>query len=240
MVCRDCGGELKETNVVGMDKSFRCDKCGGCWVEGWVINAMAEGKETKITKYEIRDKRYDLDKFNCPGDGSNMVKFESEEMPVGVNIFRCEKCKKMWIPGDEIFNLAKAFEIKRNYQNIWKKKGDLRNFALPIVLTLVLVAGLGMVNRQVGNRQLWMTEAVNISKTELRFLGDGKVEIKLITKDDLGQIEYRLNGSEIWLTAPVVTQGEQKVAIAEGLKPGDKFLIKVNGKIFQVTVGKSE
>lgn len=241
MKCVDCGMDLEEQSVLGLDKSFRCKKCGGCLVEGWMINAMAEGKKLIADSKEFvvhgNEKKIEL---ACPGDGGKLVKTESEELPTEVEMYKCDKCKKWWLPLNAIFDLEKAFEVRREYQQMWKKKQTISSFALPIVLTLVLVTGLGMVLRQVGLRQMWMSEAAIIQKSEIRYVGAGRVEIRLLVKGDLGQVEYRRPGESEWKTAPVVTQGEWRVAVAEGLNPNDKFLLKWNGKIVQVTVGKQE
>lgn len=241
MKCPEDGGELEQEQLLGLDKSYRCKKCGGCLIEGWVINAMAEGKKLVANSKEfIVHSQARKQEFNCPADEGKLMRSESEELPSEVEMWKCEKCKKWWLPGNSIFDLEKAFEVRQEYQQMWKKKRTINSFALPIVLTLVLAVGLGMVIRQVGLRQMWMSEAAIIQRSEIRYVGAGRVEIRLLVKGDLGQVEYRKPGESEWKTAPVVTQGEWRVAVAEGLKPNDKFLLKWNGKIVQVTVGKQE
>jgi hypothetical protein len=176
----------------------------------------------------------------CPEDGGRLALAEGDNLPGKVELWKCEKCKKWWMPGNAIFDLAGAFAIKKEYLKTWKKKNNLSAYALPVVLTLVLVLGLGMILRQVRLRQMWLTQAAVVQSTTVRYLGDGRAEIKLVVNGDLGVVEFRPEGEAEWRSAAVVSQGEWQVAVISGVAPGQKFLLRWNGGVVQMTVGQQE
>lgn len=239
MHCPDDGKEMVGTDVVTLDKSWRCRACGGCLVDGWVINAIAGGKPLKITEMENR-KIVIKNETWCPEDGMGMFRGGGDNLPDEVEIWKCEKCKKWWLPGNSIFELARAFGVRKEYLHTWGKKRDLSVFALPVVLTIVLLLGLGMILNQVRLRQLWQTQAAVVRSTNVRYLGNGQAEVKLSVSGDLGVVEFRLEGEDIWQPAPVVSQGEWQVAVVNGVVPGDKFLLRWNKGVVLLTVGQQE
>jgi len=237
--CPTDGEEMKQCQVVGIDNSLRCEKCGGCWVEGWVINSLAEGKEIKINSYQEAE-IFGEGEVRCPEDASKMGIGGGNDLPEGVNAWKCEKCKKWWLPGNSIFDLAAAFAVKKEYLKTWKRRSDTSVYALPVILTLVMVFGMGVILRQIHLRQLWQTQAAIVRNSTVRYLGESKAEIKMLVSGDLGVVEYRLEGEPDWEQAPVVSQGEWQVAVIEGIQPGQKFLLKWNRGIVQMQVGEVE
>lgn len=240
MKCPSDGHEMKKTTAVSIDNSYQCEKCGGYWVEGWVINKIAENGELKIESGEFKKDNTHTGELRCPEDTSLLGIGGGGELPEGIAMYRCEKCKKWWLPDNSIFDLAAAFAVKKEYQKTWRKKSDFSAYTLPVVLTAVLVLGLGMILRQVQLRQMWLTQAAVVKNTDVRYLGDGRAEIKLLVSGDLGVVEYRLQGADLWLPAPVVSQGEWQVAVISGVLPGEKFLLRWNKGVVQMTVGEAQ
>lgn len=241
MKCPGDGGEMKKIAVVGIDDSFRCEKCGGVWVEGWVINSMAEGKELRITRYDIRDTIKDVGQLICPEDGSKLgLGSGGGTLPEGIVMYKCYKCRKWWLPGEAIFELADAFAVRKEYMKSWKKKSDLSVFTLPVILTAVLILGLGMIIRQVQLRQMLLTQAAVVRSTDVRYLGEGRAEVKMMVNGDLGVVEYRLEGEREWQQAATVSQGQWQVAVITGVTPGQKFLLRWNRGVVQLRVGEQQ
>lgn len=239
MHCPSDGVEMGQTAIVGMDKSWRCERCGGCWIEGWVINKIAEGGRLTIEDRKLKTEYRHIKELLCPEDGAKMVRGLGD-LPDDIVMWKCDKCRKWWLPGETIFSVKQAFDVWREYQRLWKKRSGFTSFALPVVLTLVLVLGLGMVIREVGRRQTLTTLAAVVEKSEVRYLGSGRVEVRLLVFGDLGQVEYRRFGERTWRTAPVVATGGWQVAMVEGVEPGEKFLIRWNGATVQLTVGQAQ
>ena len=241
MKCPADGQEMTLTAMAGIDNSYRCGGCGGCWTEGWVINKIAEGGELKIEDRKSKTEGGKKGELHCPEDGKTLgLGSGGGEMPEGVEVYKCEKCRKWWLPGNTIFDLAKAFAIKKDYLRAWKRKSDLSVYTLPVVLTAVLVLGMGMILRQVQLRQMMLTQAAVVKNTTVRYLGNGKAEIKLLVSGDLGVVEYRPEGEAGWRQAAAVSQGEWQVAVIDNVRPGQKFLLRWNRGIVQMTVGQSQ
>lgn len=81
MVCPDCGQDLVVMSVTGFDKSYRCDNCGGYFLEGWVVNRVAAGQMNELPEIKV-----DVEKFNgktnkCPQDGTPLFGFWGRKCP---------------------------------------------------------------------------------------------------------------------------------------------------------------
>lgn len=221
-----------------MDDSYRCANCGSVRIQGWVINRIAEGGELKIVPLaKSSGSPVPGRRLACPEDGNWLVLSSDGEMPPDVAAWKCEKCKWWWIPGDNIFDIKHAFDVKREYNQRWKKGNPISGFALPVVLTMVLTTGLGAAVMVVRDQFVISTEAVSLVGRVMVGYNDGKAEVRFVNKGELGMVAYKRSEDEEWQQARVVNQGEWSLIVIDGVKPGEKIWLSFGQQIKQVTVG---
>ncbi len=238
MKCAECGLDLQKVAILDLDDSFRCNNCGSVRVQGWVINKIAEGGELKITRMaKSSGNAVPGRRLACPEDGNPLVLAADGEMPPDVPVWKCEKCKWWWIPGDNIFEVKHAFDVKREYNKRWKKGNPISGFALPVVLTMVLTIGLGAAVMVVRDQFVISTEAVSLVGRVMVGYSDGKAEVRFVNKGELGMVAYKRVGDEDWQQARVVNQGEWSLIVIEGVQPGEKIWLSFGQQVKQVTVG---
>src|SRR3972149_10217904 len=139
MKCPDCGQDLVETPVTNIDKSFRCESCGGFWVEGWVVNRVAEGQMRELPEIKPKIEKFGQKSNNCPMDGSPLFGNTSEQIPPEVVAVKCSHCGWWWFGVDNLFKFKKAYAAKMNYLKWWKGRKEVTMLAMPAILVLVLL-----------------------------------------------------------------------------------------------------
>jgi hypothetical protein len=241
--CPDCGLVLVKTAVVGLDDSYRCGNCGGVWVKAWVINEIAGEpyNDLKISKLGHEPLK-NTDKPKCPADGEWLALSQGDTLPPDITIWECGKCKCRWLPSDSVFDLASAFRVKAEFNKRWRKTEPVTSFALPVVLTVVLALGLGVAVVSVRKQQ-----DVNISagsavvgKPTVIFMGEGKAEIRFKTAGDLQTALVKRQGDSEWLPIYVLDEGAWKALRVDGINLGEKILVSLDQKVWQLTIGQKQ
>lgn len=239
MNCPDCGGNLKPTGIVGVDNSFRCEKCGGVRVMGWVINKISEDGLLKISPMKVN--MFNESSGNmpvCPEDKLVMVGQSGEELPPEVPVWKCGKCGWWWLPGDTVFELGAAYDVKREYAKRWKKPSPFKTFAMPVVLSVLLFAGLAVGNRVVRRNNLTRSLDTGVEQLSVRYKAGGRAEVKFTSRVEVGTIVYRIQDDQQWQMAAVVKQGEMSVVELDGVSPGDIVWLSIGQEVRKVTVGE--
>src|SRR3989344_912795 len=108
MKCPDCGELLQEMSLMGADKSFRCFKCGGFWVDGWVVNRLEAKNLHKWSKLEIDPGFLSFGTGVCPVDATTLNRFKGESVPANMLVKRCDRCGRWWFPMDTLLNFKPA------------------------------------------------------------------------------------------------------------------------------------
>src|SRR3989344_7072752 len=105
MKCPYCGQVLNQVEVEELDKSFRCDNCGGFWMQGWVINRVSTGQMKTLEKNSNSVTTPAVRK--CPVDGTEMSKpREGESFPAQLGLGRGRRAISGWYRGTNLFELA--------------------------------------------------------------------------------------------------------------------------------------
>lgn len=241
MKCPECGNELHGVSLVGLDDSTRCGQCGGSRIPGWVINKIAEGNELKITPIgRSAESSVPGKSVLCPEDGTPMNIANETELPPDVYVWQCSKCKWWWVPGDNIFDIKQAFEVKREYMRRWKKKNPITSFALPVVLTMLLTVGLSVGVLAIRDRVGVTSQAAGVSKVVVSYQDGGKAEVRFRTNGDVGVVAYKRESDAEWITATVVTQGDWRMIEVADVKMGEVIWLSFGQEVKRVTVGQKQ
>lgn len=208
---------------------------------GWVVNAIADGKDLRIKTQDLREKKQGTEKLACPVDGSILVREGGENLPSQVPAWRCRKCNWWWLPGDGVFELKRAFEVKAEYWRIWKRRGPM-NFALPVVLTIVLLIGLGAMVVAVRNSQQIGTAAASsvVGRIVVMYLGENRAEMRFRTKGELETVWYKREMDDQWQEALVLSEGEWRAIMISGVNPGEELWLSIGGKVWRLTIGQKQ
>jgi len=237
--CPECGLDLHKVSILGIDDSFRCANCGSIRMAGWVINRIAEGEELKVVPTgKAGGKTAPGRSLACPEDGGWMVESSGGELPPDVPVWQCGKCKWWWVPGDNVFDLKHAFEVKREYNQRWRKGSPITGFALPVVLTMILTIGLGMAVMSVRDRTLIQTQAESNIEQVVVIYSNGKAEVRFISKGDPGVVAYKRQTDTEWIQVSPVKIAEWSRFEVDGVTPGEKIWVSFGVEIRQMTVGK--
>jgi hypothetical protein len=240
--CPDCGGELKQTELVAIDKSLRCITCGGVWTEGWVINEIAAGKAVDVGYKKPGKEINEAEIPVCPTDGGRMSREEGDNFPGRVKLWRCHKCNWWWLPQNNIFDLKQAYEVKTEYQRLWNKGKKVSSLVLPVVLTVVLLLGLGGVVAAVRHSQQITTEAASAvsGRIMVMYLGDSRVQIRFMATREVDSVMYKRDTDELWEEALVLSEGDWKVIVISGVNPGERLWLSVAGQVWKLTAGQKQ
>ncbi len=242
MKCPDCGHELEKTVVVGLDDSYRCVNCGGVRLQGWVINQVAEGNEIKIPRISSEGvMTASGGSLRCPEDGSWLSTSKDADMPEGLGAWRCEKCNWWWLPGNNLFELADAFGIKREYMKKWHRREMVGSLVLPVIFSVVgiLILGLGMYAVRLKTDST-MSRAAALTGKLFVYYVDGRAEIHFRSGENLQGVSFKRDGDTEWQAAVVVKKGEWQVLVIDGVSGGDKIWLSLGGEVRQITVGKNQ
>ena len=232
MKCPDCGQDLAEVTVTGFDKSFRCDNCGGFWMEGWVANRVAESQMN-----EFADVKPDVNKFvnksnTCPTDSAPLFGYTGDDMPVEVNAFKCSHCGWWWFPANNLQKFKKAYEAKTNYQKYWAKRTQAAMMVLPILMMLLLIVGLGASVVSISRQQKTQVQA-SLGPDNFRadYMGKGSEQIRFKSDKDLQRVLFKRLESDVWGPVDVLKQanGEYLVVLSD-LKDHEVYQIQVGDK----------
>jgi len=191
MKCPDCGQNLIETPVTNIDKSYRCENCGGFWVEAWVVNRVAEGQMRELPEVKPNPAKYMGKSHQCPVDNTPLFGDNSEQIPPEVVAVKCSHCGWWWFGADNLFKFKRAYEAKVNYLKWWKGRREVTMLALPAILMLVMVVGLTGAIINLKNRQSVGVTASAVVEFKSDYKGGGKETVRFRTDKDLSWVSFR-------------------------------------------------
>lgn len=146
MKCPECKGLLMSVPL-GKDgdasSSFRCNRCGGFWMRGDVINNLSVVKLGTLPK-KAKGPRPGGD-VKCPVHGLRMTRYEGDSVPDSIDAKRCIACGWWWFGGDSLFEFKPAQEAKVAYFRYWGSRSAVTGLMLPLTALVVLLAGLTVV-----------------------------------------------------------------------------------------------
>lgn len=232
MKCPDCSQELIETPITNIDKSFRCENCGGFWVEPWVVNRVAEGQMRDFPAVKSEVSRFSGKTNKCPVDGFLLYGDSSEQIPPEVVAVKCSHCGWWWFGGDNLQKFKKAYEAKVTYLKWWKGKREVTMLALPAILVLLLVVGLS-----VGTSILQVSQKPNVSASAVvydfgyNYLGKGRVSLSFLSDKPVTLVSVRELASDVWgpVEVNINTEGKYEVMLTN-LKENSVYQVQIEGK----------
>ena len=118
MTCPDCVGTLVEISLSGIDKSYRCFRCGGNWVKESTLNELSV-KALEDWKPMQFDNAVLLAGGNrCPNDGIELKSYKSLKVPESWNVRKCETCKGWWWATDTLFRVKEVIKKDSGYLRV--------------------------------------------------------------------------------------------------------------------------
>ena len=153
MKCPDCGEPLYELTLMGTDKSYRCFRCGGFWVNGWVVNGLDVRVLAKWSPIKVDQGWLNQGTNACPVDETQLARYKGESIPVTLVVKRCERCGRWWFPTDTLLQYKPAVAAKLNYFRLWGLPADVKSVALPalgLILLFVASWAVGLSRVQIG------------------------------------------------------------------------------------------
>ncbi len=239
MNCPGCGGELNPISVMGFDDSYRCRKCGGFWLESWMVNQLPEKDLDHVVPLKVENAP-DGEGL-CPVDKVRMTALAGENIPTGLVIEKCEKCGWWWFPKDSLFGFKQAYDLKKNYLKVWGKKSEQAMFVLPALFTLVLVIGLSVGVIKVKNRQNTDVSASSeVTGFGSVYLGAGRTSVVFRSSGKVSQVYYKKAGEIDWNSAGVSEDNGLYTADLKWLDSDTNYVVKVLEKEFKFKTGRQD
>ena len=221
MKCPDCGETLTQITLSGSDQSYRCFKCGGFWMDGWVVNRLNSKMLSKWMKIEVDEGWLNLGNNACPVDDAKLVRYQGENVPSNVVVKRCERCGRWWFPTDSLLDFKPAQEAKVNYFKMWGMATDVSALLLPALGLVVVVTGVITGVRVVQQKQEARIEAsALVSNFGTTNLGGGNVLVGFSSPVVIREIEYRKAGEADWLRVSVKLEGKIYLVKLSGIVDG--------------------
>ena len=153
MRCPDCGSRMTELWLSKGILVWRCSRCGGFLVDSWTVRELKNEKLATWRRISIDKRWISGGKHLCPIDGTILIRHSGESIPAFIETSRCARCGRGGFPRDSLFVYKPAFEAKVKYYKLWNLAARLEDLMLPIVVIIVLLAGLVVALRLVQERQ---------------------------------------------------------------------------------------
>lgn len=233
MRCPDCGEALREVSLSGADRSYRCFRCGGFWLEGGLVNKLESGQLGRWSVVKVDPVWLGTGTNSCPVDQTRLVNFRGESVPVSLTVKRCERCGRWWFPTDSLFVYKPAQEAKINYFKMWGMTADVATLLLPTLGLVVAILGtvVGVRYLQV-KQEVEARAAAIVNEFSATYLGEGVVLVGFRSTAVLDKLEYRKMGEEKWQMAAVPGQDEVRLVRLTGLTEGAEYEVKISSRNF--------
>lgn len=229
MKCPDCQGILGRVSLTGFDESYRCQACGGFWMQSWVVNKVVMEDMSQWSRLGMTAGS-DLKTNKCPADGEDLSGVDPTQIPERVRASKCDKCSWWWFPGDNLFDFKVAQVARVNYFKWWGKPGELARLAMPAVMVVLLTVGLGVgltvIRSQTG---LMVPAAVEASDVRIEKIAGGTAVISFRAARYTGQVEYALKGTSVWKQVKTTLQEGKYLVRIEGLELGGAYVVRIGG-----------
>lgn len=201
-------------------------------MEGWVANKIADSEMN-----EFDAAKPDVNKFAgktnvCPTDKSPLFGYTGDDIPEDVVAMKCSHCGWWWFPGNNLQKFKKAYDAKKNYFKLWAKKSKSVMMALPIIMMLFLVVGLGVSVVNISKEQRSAVKAgTNTGGFTATYRGNGIMEVRFTSDEELQRVLFKKLGSDVWGPENAIAEGNGKyLVIFTDLKEHEVYQIQVGEK----------
>jgi len=229
MKCPDCQGMLGRVSLTGFDESYRCQVCGGFWMQSWVVNKVVMEDMSQWSRLGTAPGG-DLKTNKCPADGDDLSGVDPIQIPERVRASKCDKCGWWWFPGDNLFDFKVAQVARVNYFKWWGKPGEMAKLVLPAVMVMLLTVGLGVGLTVVRSQTGWAVPAmVEVKEVKIDRIAGGTAVISFRAAKFTGPAEYAPKGSTVWQQVKTTFQEGKYIVRIEGLELGGAYIVRIAG-----------
>ena len=233
MKCPDCGETLTQISISGSDQSYRCFKCGGFWVDGWVVNRLNASMLAKWMKVVVDSGWLNLGDNSCPVDSTKLVRFRGESVPTNMVVKRCERCGRWWFPTDTLLEFKPAQEAKVNYFKLWGMITDVSALLLPALGVVIVLVGVVVGGRVVQERQQAAIEAASLVQGfGTTDLGNGNVMVVFYSPAVISEVEYKKESDVEWKKVEARFENKVYTVRLSGIEEGGEYVVRILGKEF--------
>ncbi len=199
-----------------------------------MANRVAEGQMNDFVEVKADVEKYIQKTNKCPMDGAPLIAQSGDGMPENVAAFKCTHCGWWWFPGGNLVQFKKAYDAKKNYLSFWKKKGQEMLVALPVLMTLVLMVGLGIGVSNIAKQQNARVSAgTQTHGFVATYQGGGRAEVRFLSDKVLQYVMFKQIEDEVWGPVEVKIEGEGKYLISlQGLIEDKVYQMQVDGQRF--------
>lgn len=163
MHCPNCHGLFVE-EILNRQKVLHCGNCGCSFFAVDGINRITERSAQKLAHDRKMDYVYPEKKL-CPIDQSQMQLLRDKELTREADLFRCEKCRGIFVYPEDLLLFKKSQNIILEYFKILHR--TLPSPAIAMVLSLLLILSAAILTSQIktGNKTtaIQATEAITES-----------------------------------------------------------------------------
>jgi Zn-finger nucleic acid-binding protein len=233
MKCPDCAGPLVEITLTGIDKTWRCFRCGGVWMRSNTADELPIGALEGWKPIEFDETILLAGDNHCPVDGGNLMSYESQGVSREWNVRQCQRCRSWWWPADTLFRLKRVAGDVGNYTRISRVLRNL-GVAMAVVVTGLilgggLITGMGLVKAR---QKVLVPAEGDVADFSAAYIGGGVAVLAFRSEVRLESIRVRQFGVGEWQSAKLDLAGDQYISRITGLEEGEKFEVKIGQEIF--------
>lgn len=238
--CPDCGQKL--TGVpLGLSgdtsESFRCYRCGGFWVNAWLVNRINAKMLDTWPGAKNQNSFISTSSNACPKDKSELENFRSEAVPPSMHIKQCKTCGWYWFPGNTLFDYKPAQEAKINYFKAWGLATSVQALLLPVLVVVLLIVGTTVgVNLVLNQNRTAIDASSEITAVNLGYIGRGEALVSFQSKAKIAEIEYRMISDQGWKMKDVKLENGLYITKLTGLTEGELYIVRIAGREFELRV----
>lgn len=243
MHCPDCGHLLTPVPLGAngeANQSYRCYRCGGFWIEGWLANRVSTKTLDKWPQTGVTRAWAGNGTDECPVHvGMELQRFTGDSVPSDMVVKKCRQCGWFWFPGNTIFSFKPAQEAKINYYRLWNLPPSSAGLMLPIAALLVLIGGGAVAIKLVRDQQYVLINASGvISEFSVTYLGDGQELLSFKSQTPVSAIQYRKLGDSVWSSALLSSQTNVYQLTLSGLEVNAIYQVQIFNKIYSFQTSK--